>query len=109
MLESLDNKKCVIKVSKKSCKKDLIYELKIFKYLKNNEINNNIFPIFYGDIEGTEKFGIIYPFLGKYNFDNFKIQFINKLSFNDNIDIINQIIIQLISFDNVIHCDHTHH
>jgi len=80
-------------------------ELDIFTYLKNNEINKKIFPIYYGDIERTDKFGIIYPFLGKYNFDKFKLYYINKLSFNNNIDIIKQIIEQLISFDNVIHCD----
>lgn len=105
LLESLNNEKYVIKVSKKTCKKDLIEELDIFHYLKNNEINNKIFPIFYGDLETTDKFCIIYNFLGKYNFDKFKIYYTNKLSFDNNIDIIKQIIKQLVSFDNVIHCD----
>jgi serine/threonine protein kinase len=105
LLESFDSNKYVIKVSKNSCKKDLMNELDIFQYLKKNEINNKIFPLYYGDIEKSDKFGIIYPFLGKYNFDKFKIYYINKLSFNNNIDIIKQIIEQLISFDNIIHCD----
>jgi len=105
LLESLNKKNYVIKVSKDSCKKDLMDELGIFKYLKNNEINNKNFPIYYGDIKRTNKFGIIYPFLGKYNLDKFKIYYINKLSFNNNIDIIKQIIEQLISFENIIHCD----
>jgi len=105
LLESPDNKKYIIKVSKNLCRKDLLEELDIFQYLKNNELNNKIFPIFYGDLEKTDKFGIIYPFLGKFNFDDFKKNYANKLSFNHNIDIIKQIIKQLISFDNVIHCD----
>lgn len=105
LIESINNEKYVIKVSKRLCRKDLIEELDIFQYLKNNEINNKIFPIFYGDLEKTDKFGIIYPYLGKYNFDNFKIYHSDKLSFNNNIDIIKQIIKQLISLDNVIHCD----
>lgn len=107
LLESYNNNKnYVIKISKSCCKKDLINELQIFSnFLKKNTINHKIFPIFYGDFDNSKDFGIIYPYLGQYNFDKFKTLHINKLSFKNNIQILKQIIQQLISFDTIIHCD----
>lgn len=106
LLESNNKKDYVIKISKSCCKKNLINELEIFnKYLKKNIINHKIFPIYYGNFEKNNNFGIVYPYLGQYNLDNFKIYHRNKLSFKNNIEIIKQIIKQLISFDNIIHCD----
>ena len=102
----LDNKKYVIKISKKECEDELIYELEMFKNkLKKNNENERIFPIFYGNFKNSKKFGIVYNYLGKYNFDDFKLKHYNLLSFKNNITIIKQIITQLISFDNIIHCD----
>ena len=106
LLEFLNKNEYVIKISNKNCKDELINELDIFKiYLKKNNINNKIFPIYYGEIENTYNFAIIYNYLGCYNLDDFKINHYNLFSFNNNIDIIKQLILQLISFDNVIHCD----
>ena len=106
LLEAFNKKEYIIKISKSCCKKDLINELEIFhKHLKKNIINHKIFPIFYGNFDDSDNFGIIYPYLGQYNFEKFKIYHKNKLSFINNIYIIKQIIEQLISFDNIIHCD----
>lgn len=106
LLEYLDKKDHVIKISKKDCEDELFYELNMFKdNLKKNNENEKIFPIFYGNFEKSKKFAIIYNYLGQYNFDDFKIKHYNLLSFKNNIIIIKQIINQLISFDNIIHCD----
>jgi serine/threonine protein kinase len=106
LLEFLNKKEYIIKISKPSSKEDLIDEINIFKFnLVRNNINNKIFPIFYGNFQNSDNFGIVYPYLGKHNFDTYKLYYKNNLSFVNNIDIIKQIIEQLISFDNIIHCD----
>ena len=104
LLEFLNKKDYVIKISKDSCKKDILNELQIFTYLDKNK-NEKIIPIYYGKIENTKQYGIVYNYLGQNNFDVFKINNYNLFSFNNNIDIIKQIIKQLISFNNIIHCD----
>ena len=51
-----------------------------------------------------KKIGIIYPFVGLYNLE--KIKLINyNLNYNNIIEIIKQIIIQLKNLENIIHCD----
>ena len=102
----LDKKEYIIKISKPGSKEDLKYELDIFKdHLKKNDSNSKMFPIFYGDFNESDDYGIIYPYLGQYNFEEYKQYHQNILSFTNNIDIIKQIIKQLISLGDIIHCD----
>ena len=106
LLEYLNKKEYIIKISKSGSKDDLKYELNIFKDdLKKNDINSKMFPIYYGEFQNSDDYGIIYPYLGQYNFEDYKYYHQNILSFTNNIDIIKQIIKQLMSLDNIIHCD----
>jgi len=106
LLEFLGKTDYVIKISKNKTKNDLISEINIFQnYLIKNDNNQKIFPIFYGKFKNSNRLGIVYNCLGNYNLDKFKLNHYNLFSFNNNINIIKQIIQQLISFNNVIHCD----
>ena len=101
-----NNEKYVMKMSEHSCKKDLISEVRIFKnYFIKNKINLKILPLFYGNLENTNHYIIIYQYFGRYDLKEFKLKYSNLFSFNNNINIIKQIIEQLISFNNIIHCD----
>ena len=95
--------KIVLKISKnKEYNNELKTEISIMnKYLKKNI---NYYPIFFGKIclkKNDNRLGIIYPYVGLYSLD--KINF--TLNYNNIINIIKQIILQLKSFGNIIHCD----
>jgi serine/threonine protein kinase len=106
LLDFLGKNNYVIKISKRKTKNDLISEINIFQnYLIKNENNQKIFPIFYGKFKDSNRIGIVYNYLGNYNLEKFKLNHYNLFSFNNNIDMIKQIIEQLISFDDLIHCD----
>jgi len=96
-------KKFILKVSNDNCYNELLSELII---VKNNMKNISYYPLYYGkiNIKNNIRFGIIYPFIGTYNLDQIKL--INYyIDFNNIINIIKQIILQLKSFQNIIHCD----
>lgn len=108
LLENLDGtnkKEYVIKISNDDCDGDLMDEIRTFKkYYEKNRIVHKLYPKFYGKISNMDCFAIIYPYVGKYNLEKIKSININ-FSYNNNISIIIQIITQLKSLTNLIHCD----
>jgi len=105
LLKTPNNEQYVIKISNYNCKKDLLDELEFFKVqFIFNKINYNAYPLFYGKFKNINNTGIIYPYVGLYNFEKLKLQNYN-ISFTNNINIINQVITQLINIYPIIHCD----
>ena len=77
----VDNTKTyVMKLSNKTCEKDLCTELNnIINNLEPNDIKS--FPIYYGFTESRRQSIIIYPYLGDNNLDNYKL--LHNLSFEE--------------------------
>jgi hypothetical protein len=104
-INKINKEKYVIKISNDDCYEELTDEIETFKkYYKKNNIIHKLYPKYYGEINNLDYFGIIYPYFGKYNLEKIKLHNIN-ISYNDNINIIIQLILQLKSFNNLIHCD----
>lgn len=108
LLENMNEQikdKYVIKISNDECDEDLIDEITTFKtYYKANNIIHKLYPKFYGSITNLDSFGIIYPYLGRYNLEKIKTKNI-IFTYCDNLNIIIQLITQLKSLTNLIHCD----
>jgi serine/threonine protein kinase len=100
----LDNEYYIIKISNND-KYFLLDEVKrITKYFKKNKIVHKSYPLFYGELLNINAYGIIYPYFGFYNLISInKTNYIIK--YNQKILIIRQIIEQLKSLNNIIHCD----
>jgi serine/threonine protein kinase len=99
-----NNKYAVIKISNDH-DYVLIDEVRAITYqFKKNNIVHKYYPLYHGKIINLNAYGIIYPYLGFYN-----LKSINKLSYKieykQKILIIRQIIEQLKSLNNIIHCD----
>lgn len=94
----------VMKLSNRKCEHDLCMEL-------NNIINNleptdiNSYPLYYGFTEYRKHAIIIYPFLGEYNLDNYKLLF--NLTLEEKLNIIKNLCEQLnvLILKNLIHGD----
>jgi len=99
------NSNLIIKISNNECQEDLINETEIIINLFNSEkIKNESYPLYYGKFDNLNLTAVIYPFLGYYNLENIKkIKY--NISFNFNQNIIIQLINQLISIKNLLHCD----
>jgi serine/threonine protein kinase len=95
----------VIKISKTDCIYDLMEEVDLIKLnFSENKINHPAYPIYCGFFKNLHGYGIIYPYFGFYNLE--KIKTISyHIYFENNIKIILQIINQLKSLNNIIHCD----
>jgi serine/threonine protein kinase len=106
LIESIINKKIyVIKISNFGYTDSLINEVKITKnHFSKEKIIHSSYPIYSGKFTNINSFGVIYPFLGYYNLDKLK-KIDYKISFNNNVKIVKQLINQLINFKNIIHCD----
>lgn len=113
----VDNiKTYVMKLSNRKCENDLCIEL-------NNIVNNleptdiKSYPLYYGFTEYRNHAIIIYPFLGEYNLDNYKLLF--NLTLEEKLNIIKNLCEQLniLILKNLIHgdfkpgniCIDTHH
>ena len=93
----------IIKIANKDCNEYLLDEIQTIKKLfKKYEIINRSYPKFYGEIGNN--IGIIYPYFGFYNLKSIKSTNYN-INNKHKIQIIRQIIEQMITFNNVIHCD----
>jgi len=106
LLESIDSEtKYVIKISNRDYYENLIDEIKLIKYyfMKHN-ITHVSYPISCGFFKKYKVFGIIYPYFGFYSLEKIKT-ISHTISVNDRIKLIIQIINQLKSLTNVIHCD----
>lgn len=101
----LTDKKYVIKISKSESKENLIKEVESVEYYFNKyDIKHNSYPIFWGSFDNLNAIGVIYPYLGFYNLEKLKrIQY--KINWENNIEIITQLINQLINLKNIIHGD----
>jgi serine/threonine protein kinase len=101
----IDNTKTyVMKLSNRKCEQDLCTELNnIVNNLEPNDIKS--FPIYYGFTEVKRQTIIIYPFLGEYNLDNYKLLF--SLSFKEKKNSIKNLCEQLniLILKNLIHGD----
>lgn len=106
LLESMDGEtKYVIKISNRDYYEHLIDEIKLIKYyFTKYKITHVSYPISCGFFKKLKAFGIIYPYFGFYSLEKIKT-ISHTISFNDRIKIIIQIINQLKSLTNVIHCD----
>lgn len=102
----LDNKKkYVIKISEQSQKMNLRYELEVMYHMSTKYgIDLSYKPLFYGNFADNIIYGIIFPYVGKYNLDTV---FNNNLiiPFTQNILIIKQLLSQLKSLKNMVHGD----
>lgn len=97
--------KFVIKIANPKNSNDLLDELlNISECFKNNNIKHSSYPLYYGTINNSEQLAIIYLYLGYYDLDYIK-KTNNIISYDDNINIIQQILDQLKSLNNIIHCD----
>ncbi len=95
----------VIKISNADCTEDLIDEVELLiAHFKKNNISHPSYPLCYGHFKNLKAFGVIYPYFGFYNLE--KIKSIDyKIDFAHNIQIIVQLIGQMQSFTNILHCD----
>ena len=95
----------VIKISNPKCQEDLKKEVELVEYYFNKyNIKHRSYPIFWGNFNNLNAIGAIYPFLGFYNLEKIKkIQY--KINWENNIQIIIQLINQLIGLKNIIHGD----
>ena len=101
----IDNTKTyVMKLSNRKCEQDLCTELNnIVNNLEPNDIKS--FPIYYGFTDMKKQSIIIYPFLGEYNLDNYKLLF--NLTLKEKKNIIKNLCEQLniLILKNLIHGD----
>ena len=106
LLESMDGEtKYVIKISNRDYYAHLIDEIKLIKYyFTKYNITHVSYPISCGYFKKLKAFGIIYPYFGFYSLEKIKT-ISHTISVNDRIKLIIQIINQLKSLTNVIHCD----
>ena len=107
LLESIDDGKLkyVIKISNRDYYEHLIDEIKLIKYyFTKHNITHVSYPISCGFFKKHKVFGIIYPYFGFYSLEKIKT-ISHTISVNDRIKLIIQIINQLKSLTNVIHCD----
>ena len=80
LIESQENIKYVIKISNNDCKKDLSSEVKLIEYFFTKfKINHPSYPIYSGDFDNLNAFGVIYPYLGFYNLEKLKRRINYKL------------------------------
>jgi serine/threonine protein kinase len=107
LLESIDDNKTkyVIKISNRNYCNSLIDEMKLIKYyFTKYNISHVSYPINCGHFKKQKAYGIIYPYFGFYSLEKIKTISYN-IDINDKIKMIIQIINQLKSLTNVIHCD----
>ena len=101
----VDNTKTyVMKLSNKKCEQDLCTELNnIINNLEPNDIKS--FPIYYGFTDMRRQSIIIYPYLGNYNLDNYKLLF--NLTFEEKKNSIKNLCEQLniLLLKNLVHGD----
>ena len=99
------DKQYVIKISNTDCKEEILNEINlIHKYFEKEKIIHKSYPLYFGNFENLDSLGIVYPYLGFYNLENIKKTNIS-INFKNNQNIIIQIINQLKSFNNLVHCD----
>ncbi len=80
-------------------------EVKTIKNIfKKNKIINKSYPLYYGKINKINAVGIIYPYLGFYNLRSIK-NTNYKINNKQKILIIRDIIEQMKTFNNIVHCD----
>ena len=98
-------KKYVIKISNPECNEYLKNEVKaINHYFNKYNIKHNSQPKYWGGFEQSKSYGVVYLYLGFYNIEKIKkIQY--NINWENNINIITQLINQLIDLDNIIHGD----
>lgn len=106
LLESVDNKtKYAIKISNDDYDEHLIDEIKLINYyFSKYNITHVSYPINCGYFRKLKVYGIIYPYFGFYSLEKIKT-ISHNINISDRIKIIIQIINQLKSLTNVIHCD----
>jgi serine/threonine protein kinase len=106
LLESpTDNSKYVIKISHAKCESDLRKEVKFFETnLSYWKTKPRTYPIAWGCFENLNALGVMFNYFGFYNLE--KIRSISyKLTWENKISIIKQIINQLIELKPIIHGD----
>lgn len=95
----------VLKISNEDSYTDLKEELvTIQNTFTKYKIKSEAYPLAYGKFENMEALGVLYNFIGYYNLEKIK-KIDYKIDFETNIMIIRQIIEQLNSMKNIIHCD----
>ena len=96
---------CVIKISNRNLMEDLIEEVELLvTYFSENKIIHPSYPLYYGYFKNLKAVGVIYPYFGFYNLEKIKSIDYN-IGFAYNIQIIRQLIRQMQSFTNILHCD----